>query len=169
MKCYLALLALACMVAGSGCQGIAPGTAYGPGQGFQITRSRMAPRIAAERQGFQPVGYVGDAGCEELVADGTCGVCGSCCGQGPEWCGLCNRYCGCSDCACCAAGGACDGSCDLVCSATGAVLDCPCGDPRDSDYAFTPGPPVAQVAYPYYTVRGPRDFLLSNPPPLGPY
>jgi hypothetical protein len=22
--------------------------------------------------------------------------------------------------------------------------------------------------YPYYTVRGPRDFLLDNPPPLGP-
>jgi hypothetical protein len=30
------------------------------------------------------------------------------------------------------------------------------------------GPPAAQVAYPYYTVRGPRDFLLDNPPPLGP-
>ena len=36
-------------------------------------------------------------------------------------------------------------------------------------YNFNPGPPVAQTAYPYYTVRGPRDFLLDNPPPLGPY
>ena len=25
----------------------------------------------------------------------------------------------------------------------------------------------AQVAYPYYTVRGPRDFLASNPPSIG--
>ncbi len=25
------------------------------------------------------------------------------------------------------------------------------------------GPQSAQVAYPYYTVRGPRDFLMDNP------
>jgi hypothetical protein len=30
------------------------------------------------------------------------------------------------------------------------------------------GPPTAQVVYPYYTVRGPRDFLLDDPPSLGP-
>jgi len=34
---------------------------------------------------------------------------------------------------------------------------------------FQPGPPVGQVAYPYYTVRGPRDFLQDNPPSIGPY
>ncbi len=33
---------------------------------------------------------------------------------------------------------------------------------------FTPGPPSAQVAYPYYTHRGPRDFLMANPPSIGP-
>ena len=32
---------------------------------------------------------------------------------------------------------------------------------------FTPGPPTATVGYPYYTVRGPRDFLLDNPPSIG--
>jgi len=32
---------------------------------------------------------------------------------------------------------------------------------------FTAGPPSAQVAYPYYTVRGPRDFLVDNPPSIG--
>ena len=32
---------------------------------------------------------------------------------------------------------------------------------------FTPGPPTGQVAYPYYTVRGPRDFLLDQPPTIG--
>lgn len=26
---------------------------------------------------------------------------------------------------------------------------------------------TAHVGYPYYTTRGPRDFLLNNPPPLG--
>lgn len=29
------------------------------------------------------------------------------------------------------------------------------------------GPPSASVAYPYYTVRGPRDFLMDNPPSIG--
>ena len=29
------------------------------------------------------------------------------------------------------------------------------------------GPGTAQVAYPYYTVRGPRDFLVNNPPTIG--
>jgi hypothetical protein len=29
------------------------------------------------------------------------------------------------------------------------------------------GPAAAQVAYPYYTTRGPRDFLLNNPPTIG--
>lgn len=29
------------------------------------------------------------------------------------------------------------------------------------------GPPSASVAYPYYTVRGPRDFLMNNPPSVG--
>jgi hypothetical protein len=32
---------------------------------------------------------------------------------------------------------------------------------------FTPGPPTGQVGYPYYTVRGPRDFLVDNPPTIG--
>lgn len=29
------------------------------------------------------------------------------------------------------------------------------------------GNPGAVVAYPYYTIRGPRDFLLDNPPSIG--
>ena len=29
------------------------------------------------------------------------------------------------------------------------------------------GPPSAAVAYPYYTTRAPRDFLLANPPSIG--
>ncbi|MCI0334231.1 MAG: hypothetical protein L0228_13515 [Planctomycetes bacterium] len=50
---------------------------------------------------------------------------------------------------------------------------CPCcccgGASGDHNYNFMPGPPVAQTAYPYYTLRGPRDFLLDNPPSIGPY
>lgn len=38
------------------------------------------------------------------------------------------------------------------------------GYPND---VYSPGPPSAHVAYPYYTTRGPRDFLLNNPPSIG--
>ncbi len=34
--------------------------------------------------------------------------------------------------------------------------------------AYAPGPPVGQVTYPYYTNRGPRDFLVDNPRGIGP-
>lgn len=30
------------------------------------------------------------------------------------------------------------------------------------------GPPTAAITYPYYTTRGPRDFLLDNPRTIGP-
>jgi hypothetical protein len=30
------------------------------------------------------------------------------------------------------------------------------------------GPPTAQITYPYYTTRGPRDFLNPAPPSIGP-
>jgi hypothetical protein len=41
---------------------------------------------------------------------------------------------------------------------------------RGSDYGATrpPGPPSGAVAYPYYTTRGPRDFLAKCPPSIGP-
>jgi hypothetical protein len=35
------------------------------------------------------------------------------------------------------------------------------------EYVGPQGPPTAQVGYPYYTIRGPRDFLLDNPPSIG--
>jgi hypothetical protein len=35
------------------------------------------------------------------------------------------------------------------------------------DGAYGGGAPSAQVAYPYYTTRGPRDFLTNNPPSIG--
>lgn len=32
---------------------------------------------------------------------------------------------------------------------------------------FTAGPPTGQVAYPYYSIRSPRDFLMDSPPTIG--
>ena len=34
--------------------------------------------------------------------------------------------------------------------------------------AVAAGPATGAVAYPYYTTRGPRDFLAKNPPSIGP-
>jgi hypothetical protein len=41
---------------------------------------------------------------------------------------------------------------------------------RDSDgeYEFAAGPPTGATTYPYYTTRGPRDFLARNPRGIGP-
>ena len=37
-----------------------------------------------------------------------------------------------------------------------------------TEAASVPGPSMGAVTYPYYTVRGPRDFLVDNPPSIGP-
>jgi hypothetical protein len=61
---------------------------------------------------------------------------------------------------------------DYCCSGPAPGCACPfcgCGPSGDQNYNFNPGPPVAQTAYPYYTLRGPRDFLMGNPPSIGPY
>lgn len=86
------------------------------------------------------------AGCSEGCGQGNCGCqsCPHCGGQG------CN--------ACCHGNTAVNG-------VVGAVLDCA---QSDAAYGFNPGPAVAQTAYPYYTTRGPRDFLMKNPPSIGP-
>jgi hypothetical protein len=36
------------------------------------------------------------------------------------------------------------------------------------EYEFAAGPPSGGVTYPYYTNRGPRDFLARNPRGIGP-
>ncbi|HEV3138210.1 MAG TPA: hypothetical protein VGZ26_09900 [Pirellulales bacterium] len=38
----------------------------------------------------------------------------------------------------------------------------------DGDYEFAAGPPTGSTTYPYYTNRGPRDFLARNPQSIGP-
>lgn len=38
---------------------------------------------------------------------------------------------------------------------------------QSREYTGPQGPDTAQVGYPYYTTRGPRDFLQDNPPSIG--
>jgi len=46
---------------------------------------------------------------------------------------------------------------------------CPrCGGLHHSAKAADPGPSSAQITYPYYTLRGPRDFFQRVPSPIGP-
>ncbi len=69
---------------------------------------------------------------------------------------------------CSACGGLGCGLCQRV---VGKVANgfCPHGGGYPANYNYNPSPPSGQVAYPYYTVRGPRDFLRNNPPSIGPY
>lgn len=65
------------------------------------------------------------------------------------------------------------------CALIDRVFHCrPCGGPRcggrcpygsaSGGPMYDSGPPSGAVAYPYYSNRGPRDFLVDNPPSIGP-
>ena len=41
------------------------------------------------------------------------------------------------------------------------------GHHQTRTYDGPQGPATAQVGYPYYTTRGPRDFFTNNPPSIG--
>ena len=51
---------------------------------------------------------------------------------------------------------------EVACKKGCRLVEPPC------DVAAPAGPPVGAVTYPYYTTRGPRDFLTGNPRPIGP-
>jgi hypothetical protein len=65
--------------------------------------------------------------------------------------------------------------CDDGCNACGSDGCNGCGGragkhysgPYSEEYTDS-GPPSAAVTYPYYTTRGPRDFLAKNPRGIGP-
>lgn len=70
------------------------------------------------------------------------------------------RWCGGAGCRACGGSGFCAALATGFCPHAGGYPEMP---------NFNPGPPAGQTAYPYYTARGPRDFLLNNPPSIGPY
>ncbi len=161
MRQCIALAGLACLLA-SGCASTGK---FGLGAGRQssyvassrptITRNYRKPgpelgvQLAAFNQGC-------DEGCDECT-----------CGCPVDGSGCCPN--GCSD--PCGSGGACRRVIDGI---AGGGCGPGCGlCPHSGGYpeypAFNQGPPVGQVAYPYYTVRGPRDFLRDKPPTIGPY
>ena len=76
---------------------------------------------------------------------------GGSCAQAPENCRSCND--GCDNCR------------RLACRDCGGRG---CGRCRGGEEAVQAGPPTGTVTYPYYTTRGPRDFLANNPQSIGP-
>ena len=162
MKQCLALAGLACLLA-SGCA-TSSGFFGGPQQAAHVTTSRSASRPTIMR-GFGKGGP--ELGVKLAAYNDSCDTgCG--CGVG----GTCGN--GCSD----ACGGACQGMIDGIASGGCGGGACGCGPgsglcPHAGGYpeypSFNQGPPVGQVAYPYYTTRGPRDFLHPHPPTIGPY
>lgn len=91
-----------------------------------------------------------------VLAGGMVAVLSGCCahrGCGP--CGGCGLF-----------GGICKPSCESsdVCSSSGPLQDALARRHAVVDA----GPPSAAITYPYYTTRGPRDFLASNPRSIGP-
>ena len=126
-----------------------------------------------------------DCGCGDggycSCGDGSCGLGGGGCSN--DSCGFGGGSCngggcstgnggfgggGCNGSGCSACGGAGCGLCQRIAGRIAGGC-CPHSGGYPADYNYTPSPPTGQVAYPYYTVRGPRDFLRNNPPSIGPY
>ena len=108
-------------------------------------------------------------GCNNLPKKGGGGLFGNSCGAG-----------GCTDGGCtdsCSDGSCGNGNCGPMGKLGGMLnpkMQTPlrdngiCGNKHLYGQHFTqPGPPTGHVAYPYYTNRGPRDFLMARPPSIG--
>ncbi|WP_146400428.1 hypothetical protein [Pseudobythopirellula maris] len=147
MNLKLAALAAALVATSVGCQSVG---APGPLAHMQGNRFAQGPPQAVSQASYQGQGMLG---CMDQVG------CGDNCGEGIGGGLFARGGGGCGSCDGCATGNGC------INHMVGKVLDC---GRCDSAYGFTPGPPSAQTAYPYYTVRGPRDFFMCNPPSIGP-
>ncbi|TWT78063.1 hypothetical protein Pla123a_08520 [Posidoniimonas polymericola] len=187
MKSLYAVVAAALLIPSVGCQSM-----NGLGQRnmlaspSHVTQSQRAPRPTLFRSG--PVQSQGLASAVHVPETGLFQRCGYECGAGAG-CGCdvgCGESCGAASCGggacdfggcrggrgcnggCCGGGGCNNGCCGgngLINKAVSGMLDCA---QTDASYNFNQGPAVAQTAYPYYTTRGPRDFLMANPPSIGP-
>jgi hypothetical protein len=122
-----------------------------PGPNDAMTaQSGQLPAQGAVQQAAFSYGGADNSGC----ADGNCGggvACGNCGGQGCDACG---------------AAGMCAGCGGRGCGACGHTGLCRHGRGY-YPHRGAAGPPTAAVAWPYYSLRGPRDFLRDDPPSIG--
>lgn len=161
MKSFYAALAAALIVTGAGCSAI---QSRGADATTRVNQPVATPGAVALAGHTAP----GQAIPCSFCGDGACTGCGDACAEGcyGEGC-YDDGSCGGARCGRCGGGpcGACRGLGCRICGGSG-ICGCLCKG--DNVYDFQPGPPVGQVAYPYYTVRGPRDFLNPCPTPIGP-
>lgn len=149
MKQCIALAGLLCLMA-SGCAQSGLLGKMGCGDSCQMSRSRGGQRPLITRDATRPQGCkFGQNGCMSNCGNECCGECDGCSNGGP--CARLAERIASGGCGPCGAGGV-----------------CPSGTYPEQP-AFNPGPAGGQVAYPYYTTRGPRDFLLDKPASIGPY
>lgn len=167
MNLRFAALAAALVMSSAGCTAIKPGCgdACG-GMPCHVATSQRAPRPTIFGSHGGGLGICDKLGWTQKGCGDTCGdSCGSGCGMFDR--GGCGGGGGGGGCGAC--GGA--GCNNCLQGGLSKLLDCnSCnsGGCGDGNYNFNPGPPGGQVAYPYYTTRGPRDFLMCNPPSIGP-
>jgi len=171
MKQLLVALVITCATT-SGCANKQILGFRGSGQASHVTRSQFAPRPAIRRTAYHDSGFGSGLGGLKLASlklpslklgRDSGSACGDSCGDsGAEECSSCDTG-GCDTC-----GGA---GCGLCRRVVGGIASgfCPHSGGYPESYNYNPGPPIGQTAYPYYTVRGPRDFLQANPPSIGPY
>ena len=121
----------------------------------------LAVVLLAGLSGFS--GCCGTRGCgpSSCLIDGSCGTCADC----PETCQPCDTG-GCGNC-CNVKGGRLRGFIRSICPGKCGSCD-GCGDCAGAGRGKSGYKLMAPIAYPYYTVRGPRDFLAKNPPSIGP-
>lgn len=140
----------------------------------------------AQQVGYNaPLGSNGGSscGCSSCQTKSSCSSCGNNCGgrcgsrSGGSRSG--GRFCGCGgqsfsifgspNCARCGGlrGGQC-GRCGVFGIFNGRCGGCGNGGtPHTEPFMGPAGPLSGTYAYPYYTIRGPRDFFMANPPSLG--
>ncbi len=138
------------------------------GAGMTLSRTQSTPRQSRPSAEFNE--QVGEQIELATYGGGRCRDCEDCgsatCSDGA--CGLQGRRAGRSEgCSACDGNGC--GLCQRVAGRLRGLNPNPHAGGYPEGQNFNPAQPSGQVAYPYYTVRGPRDFLNSNPASIGPY
>ena len=151
MRHCLVLAGMACLLA-VGCANNGLMARKACKEDCRVATSRRAPRPTIMRASCQ-TGCGNEVNCEE---------CDQACNDGCRGLvdGMAGGFCG-NGCNGCDGGNGCP-----ICGCTDGLCPHKHGYPEYT--SFNQGPPTGQVAYPYYTTRGPRDYLACHPQSIGP-
>lgn len=122
-----------------------------------ILRRLAIVGVAVALLGWAAVAFAGEHA-RYVRGTGLSGLGNPCCGRAAACCPVCGSVAPCSHSWCAKPGSLCAPRAGLARYGLG----------HGHGTYIQPGPPTAAITYPYYTLRGPRDFLQSNPTPIGP-